>query len=107
MQFYTNKQVKGLPKGRHIIVLLSNNSGQLVGLAQQIKSYNIKDNNKSSLSQYDFIVCGIVSGRDGEYLLPMGYSNEEEWTEQEFEYASSSSEAEVLIESIIENDDCL
>lgn len=88
MKFYTHEQVKNLPKGRHIIALLTKSNKQLIGLAEQNHSYVIK-NNGNNLEEYDFIVCTKVVSCEGEYLIAIGYSNEDEWNEQELTYKKS------------------
>ncbi len=88
MKFYTYEQIKNLSKGRYIIVLLCISNGQLEGLAELNHSFIIR-NNGIKLEEYDFIACVKVVSLEGEYLIPIGYSNEDEWIEQEYEYKNS------------------
>ena len=85
LKYYTYEEVKKLKKGTHLIVLLTVIGNELIGLAQQDNSYKIKDNGIYIYEKYNFLVCTKVIGAKEEYLLPIGYSDEEQWIEQESE----------------------
>lgn len=86
LKYYTYDEVKNFKKGTHLIVLLTIIGNELMGLVQQNKSYKIKDNGLFFYEKYSFLICTKVLGDKGDYLIPIGYSDEDEWLKQESEY---------------------
>lgn len=101
MRFYTYEDVKNIEKGTNFIVLLMVSDGDYIGLAHQNISYNIKPKH-FNIEQYDFIVCARVDDSKGEYYIPIGYSNEDEWVEQEEEYKMKIMKIDNEIKNIIQ-----
>ena len=85
MKFYTYEDVKNLKKGTTYIMLLMVLDGKYIGLALNDKSHLIKPR-CFNIESYDFIVCTRVISTKGDYYIPIGYSNEHEWLDQECEY---------------------
>lgn len=102
MKFYTYNDVKNIPKGTNFILLLIVENGDYIGLAHQNISYNIKPKH-FKIEKYDFIVCTKVISVEGDYLTPIGYSNEDEWGKQEAEYKKEIMSIKSKIKDIIES----
>ncbi|MBY6889392.1 hypothetical protein HYH68_16490 [Clostridium botulinum] len=86
MKYYNYNEVKNLTKGTNLIVLLTVIGEDYIGLAQQDKLYKIKKNNNHFYEKFDFLVCTKVLEKNNNYLIPIGYSDEDQWLEQEEEY---------------------
>ena len=86
-QFYSYSDKPNLRKYDLLIVLLMYENGKYIGIADKGMFYSIRNIGKLpdlNIGEYDFIACAKVNR--GEYLIPIGYSNEEEWIIQEFDF---------------------
>ncbi len=89
-KFYSYSDKSKVSKDDLLIVLLMCESGKYIGLADKGEFYAIKNINRIpdlNISEHDFIACTKVNM--GEYLIPIGYSNEDEWILQEFDIGSN------------------
>lgn len=85
MKYYTNECVKSMKGKEVLIVLVMKINDKYIGVAQNDKEFVLQDLNGYA-QQYDFLVCYKVTDGDGEYLVPIGYSDDYEWANQEYEY---------------------
>ena len=100
MRFYSYEDVKKINKGKYLICLLcSDKEDRYVGLAYG-ESYPIKIKNHDVL-EYDFLVCILVRSVQGDYSIPVGISNEDEWTMQESEHQMEISKQKVKDKNIV------
>lgn len=89
MKYYTYEEVKALKKGTNLIVMTMAINKQYMGVAENETAFPIKAKTPEHLA-YEFLVCCKVLSPKGNYLVPIGYSDEFEWIKQEDEFEGYS-----------------
>lgn len=96
MNYYTYKKAK---KCGYKIVLFVATDDEYIGLSHD-RFYKIKRLNNSLIEMFNFLVCYKVKEKSEEYLIPVGYSDKNEWMLQE-EYKLNVSDTRSEEEKII------